>query len=272
MCSDTNTHMLTYTFFCHWSTYNSFFSSIISLVEQDSFTLNLFNIIYMWMYIYIILNIHIYTHTILSELRSGEDTSKFLKLSPWFSDWSVTAAAVSSVTLQWKQLQSQQQEKTQDAGGLNSTLNWNFIPLSVWLLPTHTLHVHRIIQNKYNFLLFEISKCILGHSGVPWVLHRPGLPLSISIELTQNKHPAKDHQAKGWNKNWWILCVWITMLIVHWLTTGTSKLRRRNKSKTSRQESSCVGSLLLAVGVLQRQKNTWQAYGKLDFLFLQATT
>lgn len=101
MCSDTNTHMLTYTFFVtEVPTTLFFFSSIISLVEQDSFTLNLFNIIYMYVYIYIILNIHIYTHTILSELRSGEDTSKFLKLSPWFSDWSVTAAAVSSVTLQ----------------------------------------------------------------------------------------------------------------------------------------------------------------------------
>lgn len=216
-----------------------------------------------------------YIHTILSELRSGEDSSKFLKVSPWFSDW--------SVTLQWKQMQSQQRKQTQDAGGLKSAANWNWIPLSVRVLQTHTLHVDRINQNEHNFLLCEISKCIIGHSGAPRAPHLPGLPLSIGIEINQTEHPAKDHQAHRWNKNkerMNSVCVRVSSvnhradcaLAEQRQTTGTSTLRRRNKSRTARQ-SPVVSSRCCLPSTCYSDKVTLDRFtGKLDFfLFLEAT-
>lgn len=82
---------------------------------------------------------------------------------------------------------------------------------------------HTIISSA-KFFNFTI-----GHFGVPWAPHLPGLPLSVSVELKQTpnnilqKTIQRDERMEQKRRNGRrILCVcvcavWITVLIVHWL-------------------------------------------------------
>lgn len=123
----------------------------------------------------------------------------------------------------------------------------------------------------------KIFNFTIGHFGVPWAPHLPGLPSSVSVELKQTpnnilqKTIQRDERMEQKRRNGRrILCVCVQCESPCWLCTGwtdaddwhvcTEEMWKEQNEPT---ESTGVKSLLLAAVVLQWQKNTGQAYGKI---------
>lgn len=148
-----------------------------------------------------------------------------------------------------------------------------------WIKMNQVVHFcsHTIIYSA-KFLNFTI-----GHFGVPWAPHLPGLPLSVSIELklTPNnilqKTIQRDESMEQKRRNGRrIVCVCVCSvnhradcaLADQTQTTGTSALRRCEKSITS-QQSPLASSRCCSPPSCSSDKRTFDRLtGKLDFLFL----